>query len=336
MSAAEFSTRLGAWCAKYPNQHIAAAAMGVSYGTLTGWLGGRMPCSLTRAAVLRRIDGGTMDEARESSVAGLSSACRMWRGQHGLSQINAAEILGLPRETFRRVELMSRQANPLAAGELLRRMSLPVDPDALAAVRRRTRPVEPGAVGAALRKWRKRYRLTHARAAEALTKMGMFTTGRTIWVWESARMLPRQPLALMRLLEQTPPKRPRKPGRDKSFGRQLRAWRKGRGLTRTEAMAVLGVPGDQAKFSDWERGKKTPHNVPELLAKMSAAPSLPAPASTFGAQLRAWRKSRGLTQKEAVAALGITGDQAKLSDWECGKKKPHNVAELLAKIGGAL
>ena len=335
MSAAEFSTKLGAWCAKYPNQHIAAAAMGVSYGTLTGWIGGRTPCSLTRAAVLRRIDGGTADEAREPGAAGLAAACRMWRGEHGLSQINAAEILGLPRETFRRVELMSRQTNPLAAGELLRRMSLPVDPGALAAVRRRTRPVESGALGAALRKWRKRHRMTRARAAEALTKMGMFTTGRTVWVWESARMLPRQPLELMKLLEQAPPKAARKPRRDNSFGRQLRAWRKGRGLTQTEALAALGITGDQAKLSDWERGKKTPHNAAELLAKMSAAPS-PAPASTFGGQLRAWRKSRGLTQKEAVAALGISGDQAKLSDWECGKKKPHNVKELLAKIGGAL
>ena len=335
MSAAEFSTKLGAWCAKYPNQSIAAAELGVSYGTLMGWLGGRMPCSLTRAGVLRRIEGGPMDEAREPSAAGLAAECRMWRGEHGLSQINAAGILGLPRETFRRVELMSRQANPLAAGELLHRLGRPVDPDALAAVRRRTRPVEPGAVGAALRKWRKRYRLTHARAAEALTKMGMFTTGRTIWVWESARMLPRQPLALMKLLESPPPKRPRKPGRDKSLGRQLRAWRKGRGLTQTEAMTVLGVSGDQAKFSDWERGKMIPRNIPELLAKMGIAQSPPEPASTFGEKLKAWRQSRGLTQKQALVVLGITGDQAKLSDWERGAQIPKNVPELIAKMEAA-
>ncbi len=336
MSAAEFSTKLAAWCAKYPNQQIAADELGVSYGTLMGWLGGLMPWVAVRAAVLRRMEGGTMEPLRAASPVELAAACRLWRGEHGLSQVRAAEMLGLPSETIRRVEEMNHGRTALFVDELLHRLSQPVDPEALAAVRQRTRPVEPEVVGAALRKWRKRHRLTATRAAEALTKMGMFTTGRTIWVWESARMLPRQPLALMKLLEQKPPKRPRKPGRDKSFGRQLRAWRKGSGLTQKEALAALGITGDQAKLSDWERGKKTPHNVPELLAKMSAAPSLPAPASTFGAQLRAWRKSRGLTQKEAVAALGITGDQAKLSDWECGKKKPHNVAGLLAKIGGAL
>ena len=332
MSAAEFSTKLGAWCAKYPNQQIAAAELGVSYGTLMGWLGGRMPCSLTRAAVLRRIDGGTMDEARESSVAGLSSACRMWRGQHGLSQINAAEILGLPRETFRRVELMSRQTNPLATGELLHRLGRPVDPEALAAVKRRTRPVEPEVVGAALRKWRKRHRLTATRAAEALTKMGMFTTGRTIWVWESARMLPRQPLALMKLLEQAPPRPPRKRKPANVFGRQLRAWRKGRGLTQNEALVVLGVPGDQAKWSDWERGKKLPHNVDELLAKIGAPPMPCDPANAFGSRLRAWRRGRGLTQVQALAVLGVPGDQAKLSDWERGAQMPKNAPELIAKM----
>ena len=276
-----------------------------------------------------------MDEARQPSAAGLAAECRMWRGEHGLSQINAAGILGLPRETFRRVELMSRQANPLAAGELLHRLSQPVDPEALAAVRQRTRPIEPEVVAAALSLWRKRHRLTQARAAEALTKMGMFTTGRTIWVWESARMLPRQPLALMKLLEQMPPKRPRNPGRDKSFGRQLRAWRKGRGLTQTEAMTALGVTGDQAKFSDWERGKMIPRNIPELLAKMGVAQSPPEPANTFGEKLRLWRQSRGLKQKEVLVVLGITGDQAKLSHWERGKMIPKNIPALLAKMEAA-
>ena len=243
-------------------------------------------------------------------------------------------MLGLPGETIRRVEEMNHGRTALFVDELLHRLSQPVDPEALAAVRQRTRPVEPEVVGAALRKWRKRHRLTATRAAEALTKMGMFTTGRTIWVWESARMLPRQPLALMKLLEQKPPKRPRKPGRDKSFGRQLRAWRKGRGLTQTEAMAVLGVSGDQAKFSDWERGKMIPRNIPELLAKMGVAQSQPEPA-TFGEKLKAWRQSRGLTQKEALAVLGVTGDQAKLSDWERGAQIPKNVPELLAKMEAA-
>ena len=334
MSAAEFSTKLAAWCAKYPNQQIAAAELGVSYGTLMGWLGGLMPWVAVRAAVLRRMEGGTMEPLRAASPVELAAACRLWRGEHGLSQVRAAEMLGLPGETIRRVEEMNHGRTALFVDELLHRLSQPVDPEKLAAVRRRTRPIEPEVVGAALRKWRKRHRLTATGAAEALTKMGMFTTGRTIWVWESARMLPRQPLALMKLLEHKPPKRPRKPGRDKSFGRQLRAWRKGRGLTQTEAMAVLGVSGDQAKFSDWERGKMIPRNIPELLAKMGIAATQPEPA-TFGEKLKAWRQSRGLTQKQALVVLGITGDQAKLSDWERGAQIPKNVPELLAKMEAA-
>ncbi|MBE2180171.1 MAG: helix-turn-helix transcriptional regulator [Chthoniobacterales bacterium] len=270
MNAVDFSTRLAAWCAKYPNQSIAAAELGASYGTLTGWLGGRMPCALTRAAVLRRIEYGTMEPVRAVSAAELAAECRMWRGRHGLSQINAAELLGLPRETIRSVEAMGHEPKPLFSDEILHRMGQPVDAEALAEVKRRERPVEPAVLAAALRRWRKRHRMTRDRAADALTKMGFFTTGRTIWVWETARMLPRQPMALMRMLEAKPPKPPRKPKPDKSFGRQLRAWRRGRGLTQVQALAALGVPGDQAKWSDWERGKKIPKNVPELIAKMEA------------------------------------------------------------------
>jgi transcriptional regulator with XRE-family HTH domain len=271
MNAAQFSTKLGAWCAKYPNQHIAADELGVSYGTLTGWLGGRLPCSLSRAAVLRRIESGTMEPVPAVSAMELAAECRVWRGRHGLSQIRAAAVLELPRETIRRVEGMSRESKPLIADEIRRRLSRPIDPAALVIVRRRTRPVEPAELAAALRKWRRRYRMSRERAAAALKTMGFFTTGRTIWVWESARMLPRQPLVLMKMLEARPPKQPRKPKPDKSFGRQLRAWRKARGLTQREAMTVLGVPGDQAKWSDWERGKKMPKNTAVLVARMEAA-----------------------------------------------------------------
>ncbi len=271
MSAAEFATKLGAWCAKYPNQHIAAAEMGVSYGTLTGWLGGRLPCALTRAAVLRRIEGGIVEPISSVSAVELAAQCRVWRRQHGVSQIQGAVLLGLPRETFRSVEAMEREPKPLAVEELRHRLDRPVSPEAIEAVTQRTPPVQPAELAATLRNWRKRHRMSRERAAAALREMGFFTTGRTIWVWEAARMMPRQPLALMRMLESRPPKPPRKPKPDKSFGRRLRTWRKGLGLTQREALTLLGVPGDQAKWSDWECGKKLPKNVPALVAKMEAA-----------------------------------------------------------------
>lgn len=271
MTAAQFSTQLGAWCAKYPNQPIAAAALGVSYGTLMGWLGSRMPCSLTRAAVLRRMDRGAEDPAAEVNTIELAARCRRWRAVHGLSQVQASRLLDLPRSTFRTIESMKRPTPRLAAQELLHRMSQPVSTEAVEVVTKRTPLAEPAALAAALRQWRKRHRMSRDRAATALTALGFFTTGRTIWVWETARMMPRQPLALIKMLEAKPPKPPRKPKPDKSFGRQLRAWRKVRGLTQTQALAALGIRGDQAKLSDWERGKKIPKNTGELIARMEVA-----------------------------------------------------------------
>lgn len=271
MSAAEFSTKLAAWCAKYPNQQIAAAELGVSYGTLMGWLGSRMPCVLTRAAVLRRIGDGAFELPADVAPTELAARCRLWRGQHGLSQVQAAALLLLPRSTFRSIESMKRQTTKLAADEILHRIALPMNGEALAAVKRRERPVELKVLATALRHWRRKHRLNRRQAADALKAMGFFTTARTIWVWETARMLPRQPLTLMQMLEAKPPQPPPKPKPDNVFGRQLRAWRKSRGLTQVQALAVLGVPGDQAKLSDWERGKKIPKNVAELVAKMEAA-----------------------------------------------------------------
>ncbi|MFM8764105.1 MAG: hypothetical protein ACKOEZ_04625 [Spartobacteria bacterium] len=94
MNAAEFSTKLRAWSAKYPSQEIAAAELGVPYATLLGWLGGLMPWTVVRAAVLRRMESGTMEPVRTTGAAELAAECRIWRGRHGLSQIRAAEFLG--------------------------------------------------------------------------------------------------------------------------------------------------------------------------------------------------------------------------------------------------
>lgn len=271
MSAAEFSTKLGAWCAKFPNQQIAAAELGVSYGTLMGWLGTRLPCALTRAAVLRRVSGGLFELTENLTPVGLAARCRLWRGQHGLSQIQAAALLLLPCSTFRSIESMKRQTTKFSSEEILHRISQPVNTGALTEVKHRERPVEPQELARALRHWRREHRLNRRQAADALKVMGFFTTARTIWVWETARMLPRQPLTLMQMLEARPPQPPPKPKPDNAFGRQLRAWRKGRGLTQVQALAALGAPGDQAKLSDWERGKKIPKNAAELVAKMEAA-----------------------------------------------------------------
>ena len=111
-----------------------------------------------------------------------------------------------------------------------------------------------------------------AEAADALKAMGFATTARTVWVWESKRMLPKRPLALFEKLTEKPPKtEPRREDVGRSFGNQMRQWRRKRGLNQREVLAILGEGGDQAKVSDWERGKMVPRNMGELLAKMEAA-----------------------------------------------------------------
>ena len=63
------------------------------------------------------------------------------------------------------------------------------------------RRVEPEEVAKRLRVWRRKHKLSRGRAARALSELGYFTTDRTIWVWETARMLPNRPKALLEKLE---------------------------------------------------------------------------------------------------------------------------------------
>jgi len=91
-------------------------------------------------------------------------------------------------------------------------------------------------------------------------------------VWESERMLPNRPLALLEKLAEKPPQtEPRREEIGRSFGEQMRQWRRMRGLNQREALEILGEGGDQGKLSRWENGKQVPANMGELLAKMEAA-----------------------------------------------------------------
>jgi hypothetical protein len=71
--------------------------------------------------------------------------------------------------------------------------------------------------------------------------MGFPTTARTVWVWESERMLPNRPLVLLEKLAEKPPQtEPRREEVGRSFGKQMRQWRRARGLNQREALAILG------------------------------------------------------------------------------------------------
>ena len=275
MSPVEFSTLLAGWCEKhhFSNQRAAAAELGVSYGTLCGWLSRvrGLPCRLTREAVLRRMRRGC-EPVAEASPSEVAAACKIWRAKNGLSQVQAAALLKWPPSMFRSIEGMTGRMTPLAVDEILHQIRKPVSAEEMATVKQRQRPVEPGVVAERLRQWRRAHRLNRRQAADALKAMGFATTARTVWVWESERMLPNRPLALLEKLAEKPPQtEPRREEIGRSFGKQLRQWRRMRGLNQRKALAILGEGGDQAKVSDWERGKMVPRNMSELLAKMEAA-----------------------------------------------------------------
>ena len=161
---------------------------------------------------------------------------------------------------------------PLAVDEILHQIRKPVSAEELGVIKQRQRPVEPGVVAERVRQWRRAHRLNRRQAADALKAMGFATTARTVWVWESERMRPRQPLALLEKLAEKPPKtEPRREEVGRCFGKQMRQWRRKRGLNQREALAILGEGDDPAKMSNWERGKMVPRNMGELLAKMEAA-----------------------------------------------------------------
>ena len=274
MSPVEFSTLLAGWCEKhhFSNQRAAAAELGTSYGTLCGWLSRvrGLPCHLTREAVLRRMRGGC-EPIAEASPSEVAAACKIWRARNGLSQVQAAALLKWPPSMFRSIEGMTGRMTPLAVDEILHQLRKPVIVE-VAAIKQRQHAVERGVVAERLRQWRRTHRLNRRQAADALKAMGFATTARTLWVWESERMLPRRPLALLAKLTEKPPKtEPRREDVGRSFGQTLRQWRRKRGLNQREALAILGEGGDQAKVSDWERGKMVPRNMSELLAKMEAA-----------------------------------------------------------------
>ena len=124
------------------------------------------------------------------------------------------------------------------------------------------RTAEPEEVAKRLWKWRRKHKLTRAQAVRALTELGYFTTNRTVWVWETAQMLPNRPKALLEKLELAlpacvKPKVVRHPEL-RRFPKLLRACRGHRGLNQAAACRALGVCVDQGKISRWETGKQLP------------------------------------------------------------------------------
>lgn len=277
MNAIEFSTMLREWRARhgYTDPEV-AAALGCRYGTLRHWIAGRVvPNHFTLCAVVRQIREGCeptpRDEVTPSEFAAMLTG---WRADHGLTQRQAAVALGVRPETLRGWESLAAMPFEPALGEILRRLRMPVDAERVRQVTKRPPPIEPQKFAELFRAWRRRHRLTRNEAAAALRAVtGLRTTGRTVWVWETARALPKRPLFVLDQLTTALANRPTTTKSEaeiaaRKFRRLLRRWRKARGLNQAEACVALGLHGDQALLSHYERGNYTPR--PERMSAMLA------------------------------------------------------------------
>lgn len=338
MNAADFSTLLREWRADHGfSDPEAAAALGCRYGTFTHWLNGHcLPMPLTLAAMLRQMRDGRdplVDVCM--SPAEFGALVSDWRLRLGLTQREAGYVLGVLRDTLGDWEQQMNVPQQPALAEVLRRLRVPVDVEAVKAATKRPPVIAPQEFAAALRKWRRRHRLTQAQAGRVL-----HTTGRTIWVWETARALPKRPLAVLAQLGQPAPK-PAKPKpiiTPSRFAALLLRWRKGHRLTQAQACAALNLPADAAVISDYERGDAMPQPA-RLRAILDTIASRPAPPpkprirpSPFARGLRKWRTFRGLTLARAASILGCTVPM--LCKYEHGRNEPppHRKVAILAII----
>jgi len=271
MNTIEFASLLAEW--RERNRFTdaeAAAAVGARYGAFLHWLNGHyLPHYFTQVAVLRQIrDGRDPLVDVRITAAEFANTLKNWRAAHGFSQRQAAIAIGTIRDVIGTWEQQEHVPQQPALAEIIRRLRMPVDDERVKLATKRQPVIEAQVFAARLREWRRRRRLTQAQAGQFLS-----TTARTIWVWEKARSLPNRPLAVLAKLAECPPPKPKPFITPLKFGRLLREWRKRRRLNQLEAAAELGVGRDQAKISNWEKGKSLPRKpvLMRLLATFKEA-----------------------------------------------------------------
>ena len=350
-----FSAMLADWLG--PNGFSSADAanvLGCPVVTFRGWLAGRSePDYFTRCAVIRQIREGhaPLSDIR-MSPAEFTDALKGWRAEHEFTQREAAAAIGTSAETLRGWESHDGVPRQLALGEILHRLRMPVDAEFVKQATRKPKPIEPEKFAELMRAWRRRCKLSRAEAAYALRSAGLRTTERTIRVWEAAREFPRRPMAVLELihgpLTVNPPRAPRpKPLiAPRQFATLLREWRRKYCLTQAQACVALGLPRDPALISDWESCKAFPRKrrLQQLIATLKQPPAsgpgthnwFAARANEFGQKLRAWRKARGLRQRDACAVLGLPNDQGLICRYERGESSPRRarMTHILAIIAG--
>lgn len=339
MKANEFTTMLRAWRARCGWSDVRAAVeLGCRYGTMRHWLAGRaVPDYFAMCAVVRQIrEGRDPLTAVEMTATEFADTLKRWRAEHGFTQREAGAAIGTCAETIRGWESQDGPPRQPALSEILRRLRMPVDVELVKQATKRPRPIEPTKFAEAVRAWRRSHRLTQAEAAAILG-----TSPRNVWVWQSARALPRRPLAMLaRLAEPFTRPAPRKSKliEPRRFAEMLRRWRRGHRLTQAQACAALRLPPDQALISDYERRNAFPQpdRLRTILNAIASRPAPPPPPrirpSPFARGLRKWRKFRHLTLAEAAAIFGCS--VSALCHYENGRAEPpaHRRAAIVAII----
>src|SRR5437660_9748532 len=106
-----------------------------------------------------------------------------WRARHGLTQQQAAILIGVTRESFTDWENGAHIPYP----HTLRKLRMPVSAERVAEVKAATNPPPPITAvefGPLFKKWRRRCCLTQSGAAAAFRSIGIYVVARTIWTWE--------------------------------------------------------------------------------------------------------------------------------------------------------
>jgi transcriptional regulator with XRE-family HTH domain len=259
----------------------AAAALGLGYSAFCDLKNQRSSPKPERLAeIARRLRGqSTRTHNANAAAADFAEKLRAWREGGGLTQREAGQALGVTAATVHAWEHLIKAPGPRTLVRVLPMLCAPPP------VPSKPSRLDP-AFGPRLRAWRKASRLTQRQAC-ALLKI---SDRSELCHYERGHTMPCA--ARLALIEQKiaagPMLSPRTHA-EVTFPQRLRAWRKARGLTQTEACAELGIP-DAKTISDFERGDAVPlpdrrAQIESVIAGVDALPAALADIERMQQQL---------------------------------------------------
>jgi transcriptional regulator with XRE-family HTH domain len=121
-----------------------------------------------------------------------------------------------------------------------------------------------------------------------------------------------------------------------TIGDHLRKKRLDLNLLQKEVAVTIGV--DTCTIANWEKNRSSPqlHLLPRVLRFLGYTPFSGGVGTELGERIRAYRRSRGMTQKGLAKELGI--DPTTLARWERGqiqtkgKRTKEAAARLLSML----